>query len=242
MKRVGALVLLLLSLWWWAAVAQVYGNGVPEETLESMVDTHMETLDRRASALWKQGAVGEAVKLYEEMAAYRPRHADSHFNVGIARYAMGEHATCMQAIDQALRLPSGVPHHSMYHQQMAACACNLGERQNDHIICDKCIRHLAQSIYIDAQNVVAWATAATNYMAVGYEQMTIRASDTAARLSPGADALAELGINYARVGKTIVNGSGVRYRRWRRILRGLVRRWRCTVSTVRDSMGARKGA
>jgi len=32
---------------------------------------------------------------------------------------------------------------------------------------------------------VAWATAATNYMALGHEQMAIRASDTAARLFPG---------------------------------------------------------
>ena len=172
-----------------------------QETLESMVDAHMEALDRRAAALWQQGLPGEAVKLYEEMAAYRPRHADSHFNVGIAYYAMGEHTPCMQALDRALGLPSGVPHHSMYHQQLAACACKLGEKQNDHIMWDKCIRHLAHSIYADPRNVVAWATAATNYMALGHEQLAIRASDAAARLSPTPDALAALGINYARVGR-----------------------------------------
>jgi Tfp pilus assembly protein PilF len=166
-----------------------------------MVDAHMEALDRRAAVLWQQGLPGEAVKLYEEMAAYRPRHADSHFNVGIAYYAMGEHAPCMQALDRALGLPSGVPHHSMYHQQLAACACKLGEKQNDHIMWDKCIRHLAHSIYADPRNVVAWATAATNYMALGHEQLAIRASDAAARLSPTPDALAALGINYARVGR-----------------------------------------
>ena len=88
-----------------------------------------------------------------------------------------------------------------YHQQLAACACKLGEKQNDHIMWDKCIRHLAHSIYADPRNVVAWATAATNYMALGHEQLAIRASDAAARLSPTPDALAALGINYARVGR-----------------------------------------
>ena len=193
---------LLVCAWW--NQARVCGQGGPThaETLESMVDGHMESLDRRAAAHWAQGRPDKAVTLYEEMAAYRPRHADSHFNVGIAQYALGEHAKCMQALDRALRLPSGVPHHSMYHQQMAACACKLGEKKNDHILWDQCIRHLTQAIYVDPQNGVAWATAATNYMALGFEQTATRASDAAARLPHlGADALAALGVNYARVGR-----------------------------------------
>ena len=193
---------LLLCAWW--NQARVCGQGGPAhaETLESMVDGHMESLDRRAAAHWAQGRPDKAATLYEEMAAYRPRHADSHFNVGIAQYALGEHAKCMQALDRALRLPSGVPHHSMYHQQMAACACKLGEKKNDHILWDQCIRHLTQAIYVDPQNGVAWATAATNYMALGFEQTATRASDAAARLPHlGADALAALGVNYARVGR-----------------------------------------
>jgi protein O-GlcNAc transferase len=193
-------LMVLLGVWWSQSTS---GHGTPQshETLDSMVDARMEAMDRSAAAAWRKGELTEAVKLYKEMTAYRPRHADSHFNVGIALYALGEHSACMQAMDQALRLPSGVPHHSMYHQQMAACACKLGERLNDHILWDKCIRHLTQAIGADPQNVVAWATAATNYMALGYEQMAIRASDTAARLSPKADALSALGINYARVGR-----------------------------------------
>jgi len=192
---------------WWAIVVvclcwgETSAQDGSQETLDSMVDAHMEELDKRAAERWRQNQIGEAAKLYEEMAAYRPRHADSHFNVGIARYALGQHSACMEALDRALRLPSGTPHFSMYHQQMASCACKLGEKQNDHILWDKCIRHLSQAIYLDPRNVLAWATAATNYMALGYEQTAIRASDTAARLSPPPDALAALGINYARVGR-----------------------------------------
>ena len=122
----GRWVLALACVVWGHARGQGGAAAPPQETLESMVDAHMEALDRRAAAFWQQGLPGEAVKLYEEMASYRPRHADSHFNVGIAYYAMGEHAACMQALDRALRLPSGVPHHSMYHQQLAASDLNTG--------------------------------------------------------------------------------------------------------------------
>ena len=150
--------------WWmcWALVLaflcweETSAQDDDHETLDSMVDAHMEALDQRAASWWQQNQVAEAVKLYEEMAAYRPRHADSHFNVGIARYALGEHEACMEALDQALRLPSGKPHYSMYHQQMASCACKLGEKRNDHILWDKCIRHLSQAIYFDPRNVLAW--------------------------------------------------------------------------------------
>jgi tetratricopeptide (TPR) repeat protein len=150
--------------WWmcWALVLaflcweETSAQDDDRETLDSMVDAHMEALDKRAASWWQQNQVAEAVKLYEEMAAYRPQHADSHFNVGIARYALGEHEACMEALDQALRLPSGKPHYSMYHQQMASCACKLGEKRNDHILWDKCIRHLSQAIYFDPRNVLAW--------------------------------------------------------------------------------------
>jgi len=62
----------------------------------------------------------EAVKQYEEIGGIG-LGMQTHFNVGIAYYAMGDHSACMQALDRASRLPSGVSHHSMYYQQMAAC-------------------------------------------------------------------------------------------------------------------------
>jgi len=41
--------------------------------------------DRKAQALWREGRLDEVEVLYVQMAAHRPQHADSHFNVGLVR-------------------------------------------------------------------------------------------------------------------------------------------------------------
>mmetsp|Transcript_64394 Transcript_64394/g.158462 ORF Transcript_64394/g.158462 Transcript_64394/m.158462 type:complete len:654 (+) Transcript_64394:101-2062(+) len=129
----------------------------------------------------------------------QPRHADTFFNIGLVRFAGGDLEGSIVAIDKALKLPSGKVHHSQYHHQMGVSMCKLAESRNDLAMWDTGIRHLAQSVSIEPTNVFAWAAAATHYMAMGYQSMAMRLTDCAARLNPGADALAALAVNYQRV-------------------------------------------
>lgn len=174
-------------------------GGDGEETLQSMVDHYMEAHDTLATQFWGRGELGKAEEEYQRMADYRPRHADTHFNIGLVRWAQGKLEGCVSAIEHALRLPSGRPHHSAYHHQLGVTLCKMGEMRNDLVLFDRGIRHLAQAVYINPLNVQAWASAATNYMAMGYQGIAVRITDTASRLDPGADSLGALAINYVRV-------------------------------------------
>ena len=70
----GRWVLALACVVWGHARGQGGAAAPPQETLESMVDAHMEALDRRAAAFWQQGLPGEAV---ERVVADEPARAAS---------------------------------------------------------------------------------------------------------------------------------------------------------------------
>lgn len=156
-----------------------------EETLQSMVDEYMESLDKVATQHWGRGDLAQAEEAYKRMAEHRPRHADTFFNIGLVRWARGDLEGCISAVEHALSLPSGRPHHSAYHHQMGVALCKLGEMRNDLILFDRGIRHLATAVHINPLNVQAWASAATNYMAMGYQGIATRLTETASRLNPG---------------------------------------------------------
>lgn len=157
-----------------------------EETLQSMVDQHMESLDKVATQHWGRGDLSQAEEAYKRMAEHRPRHADTFFNIGLVRWARGDLEGCISAVEHALSLPSGHPHHSAYHHQLGVATCKLGEMRNDLVLFDRGIRHLATAVQINPLNVQAWASAATNYMAMGYQGIATRLTDTASRLNPGS--------------------------------------------------------
>lgn len=83
---------------------------------------------------------------------------------------MGDLDGAIAALDTALRLPAGMPHHSFYYQQLGMVKCKKAERSNDHVLWDEGLRGLTRAVQADPLNVNAWATAATNYMALGHER------------------------------------------------------------------------
>jgi tetratricopeptide (TPR) repeat protein len=118
------------------------------------------------------------------------------------RTALGDLDGAIVALEEALRLPVGVPHHTFYYQQLGMVKCKKAERTNDHVLWDAGLRALARAVQADPLNVNAWATAATNYMALGHERSAMRATEAAARLGTAREqALSALGVNYARVGR-----------------------------------------
>ena len=84
------------------------------------------------------GRLDEAERLYREVLAIIPHHADSRHLLGVIAYQTGRHETAIRMINEAIAID---PHTAPYH-------CNLGIALYDKGLVDEAIISYRSAIYL----------------------------------------------------------------------------------------------
>ena len=178
------------------------GCSEPEPTLTSTprpttppvarpsADTETAELLRKTAALHRDGHYQEGLVRLESAIRRDPERPRLHYNLGIFRASLGEYEAATTAFEEEL---ARFPGHAESHRALATAYTRIGRLEDS-------IPHFEICRDNDADDVLCTFQLGQNYSSLGLFEEARGPLERAAEIRLDADAYAELGVLYRRLG------------------------------------------